>query len=646
MTDGISNLISPVRVVASLLYVVSLLSAGDAGAVVTLSATYDFDGDGLSEFLSLEKRDTADRLASSAVYYEIDEMGSHIELWRFTSVSRVIDADLSDLDGDGNPEIIVTTKTGVLGAKNGGVAWLHLFTWTGVDFSPDPEISWSGSEDMGVHRPSNISVIDLNNDGRDEVAVALNSPERGIILLSLNSDGGTDSFADAKLLTTGTLSSGFGQIYVSTVDHNGDGFPDLMAISQEFSSMKVQIFENEGGDLVEGPSFKEDISLASTDQPGLIGGGITALDIDEDGNEEVLLPLRSGETLALSVREGELAVTSIEPETAALFRFDELELSPKVINDILLERAERGILGMKIKELKLEATDASSGTMPEEVSPTSPRGKVQKVRLTSVDAEDGLPAPEAADTQAENQQEAADEAPPDESGPPSQRMQQVQLTAVKTVPGLSAEEGGASSESASVKPEESPIVEGEVITEAATGRARIKKMELTSMEKEDVSGDVVAGAGKEEVKISPEAVKEETADLRSRGRVKKLELTSLAPSDVTETTVIDVPPDVTVSDTLFVGQLFTHSLETGGRTMQAFKPEEVPPGATFDDKKRAVVWTPGVGDIGLHRLAYQIEYALQGKRPSIEERRGTGVQVVTQTESESVELFFIVLRPR
>ena len=94
MTDGISNLISPVRVVASLLYVVSLLSAGDAGAVVTLSATYDFDGDGLSEFLSLEKRDTADRLASSAVYYEIDEMGSHIELWRFTSVSRVIDADL------------------------------------------------------------------------------------------------------------------------------------------------------------------------------------------------------------------------------------------------------------------------------------------------------------------------------------------------------------------------------------------------------------------------------------------------------------------------------------------------------------------------------------------------------------------------
>ena len=88
MTDGISNLISPVRVVASLLYVVSLLSAGDAGAVVTLSATYDFDGDGLSEFLSLEKRDTADRLASSAVYYEIDEMGSDLILarmyYRFT----------------------------------------------------------------------------------------------------------------------------------------------------------------------------------------------------------------------------------------------------------------------------------------------------------------------------------------------------------------------------------------------------------------------------------------------------------------------------------------------------------------------------------------------------------------------------------
>ena len=638
MTDRISNLMSTVRAVASLLCVISFLPASDAGVVITLSATYDFDGDGFSEFLSLERGDSSDRFASSAAYYEIDEMGSHIELWRFTSVSRIMDADVSDLDGDGNPEIIVTTRAGVLGAKKGGSAWLHIFRWSSVDFSPDPEVAWSGSENMGIHRPSNISVIDLNNDGRDEVAVALNSPERRIILLSLDSVGGTSKFAAPKLLTSGTLSSGFGQIYVSTVDHNGDGFSDLMAISQESSSMKVQIFENEGGDLAEGPSFEEDLGATTVSQPGLFGGGITALDIDQDSSEEVLLPLRSGETLTLAVREGELAISTIEPETAALFRFDESELSPEAINDILLERAERGVHGMKIKELRLEAKDTSSGTTPEEVSPTSPGEKVQKVQLTSVDA---------ADTQAGNQQEAADEAPSDEFVSPGQRMQQVQLTAMKTVPGSTTEEGGASSESASAEPDrESPLVEEEIINETATGPARVKKVALTSVDKTEVSGEEVVAAETEAVETVPEDVNEETAGIRSRGRVKKLELTSVAPSDVAETTVIDVPPGVTISDTLFVGQLFTHSLETGGRTMQAFKPEELPPGATFDDKNRAVVWTPGIGDIGLHRIAYQVEYAVQGQRPNIEEQRGTGVQVVTQSKGDSVELFFIVLNPR
>lgn len=127
MTDRISNLMSTVRAVASLLCVISFLPASDAGVVITLSATYDFDGDGFSEFLSLERGDSSDRFASSAAYYEIDEMGSHIELWRFTSVSRIMDADVSDLDGDGNPEIIVTTRAGVLGAKKGGA---HGFTFS------------------------------------------------------------------------------------------------------------------------------------------------------------------------------------------------------------------------------------------------------------------------------------------------------------------------------------------------------------------------------------------------------------------------------------------------------------------------------------------------------------------------------------
>ena len=68
--------------------------------VVSLSPTFDFDGDGLSEFLALEKQNFDDIAPSSAVFYEIDDFGSHMELWRHTTLDQIIKAEIGDVDGN------------------------------------------------------------------------------------------------------------------------------------------------------------------------------------------------------------------------------------------------------------------------------------------------------------------------------------------------------------------------------------------------------------------------------------------------------------------------------------------------------------------------------------------------------------------
>ena len=75
--------------------------------VSLIKGTFDFDGDGLSEFLSVEKSGPTSKHGTLCSYNEISETGEHIVLWSYNSATPVKDITIADINGDSSPDIVV-----------------------------------------------------------------------------------------------------------------------------------------------------------------------------------------------------------------------------------------------------------------------------------------------------------------------------------------------------------------------------------------------------------------------------------------------------------------------------------------------------------------------------------------------------------
>ncbi|MEE9167789.1 MAG: putative Ig domain-containing protein [Candidatus Neomarinimicrobiota bacterium] len=545
------------RGILAFLSVLFLCGSLSGQQVVALNGTYDFDGDGLSEFLSIEKAGPGVPYSEVAAYYEIDEQGSHLLLWGFTSSRPLIDARIGDMDGNGAPEIIVLTGGSLLGSGD-SPSWLHWFPWDEDSFSEGPRIEWSGERSAGSQKPFGFTIIDSDNDSRDEIALAVGSPNREILLLTLNVMADAPLFEIARSLSSPAVSSGYGQIALSTVDQDRDGFWDLMAIMRELSTLKVQIFSNEGGDLVGGPSYEEDIAQVSPRFSRLVQSAINTIDIDQDGTHTVILPFETGSAVAIKAYSDRLALVPVEVEVASLFALPKTGVEETVINEILLERAESGITGMRVRKLELEAKQLEVPTAPEE----------------------------------------AVEVPP--TAPPARKVKRLELTAVEDTVSTEVLSDELLDTTGQAVVVELPVIEREVSEEVAPATpGKVRKLDLTTVE-------------------------------------KRAEAPALAPTP-------GLPADVTATDTVMAGETYTHSLEPDEkRQLHAFRPSTLPSGAFFDPPTRTIVWTPSENQVGVHRLAYEVEFEVTGERVNVEEVEGTGVQVLSITETDTVELYILV----
>lgn len=494
---------------------------------VFLSNTYDFDGDGLSEFVTVEITDPEAPYPQVAAYYEIDESGFHTSLWHFSSSLPLKDLGVGDIDGNGAPDIVVLT----VGPDQFTLRW---FAWAQGSFSESPKLEWSGGPRLANRKPFSMTIIDMDNDLTEEIALSMGSPTREIVLLDIAVLDDRHEFEISRTFTSPTVSSGYGEIHLSVLDYNQDGFADLMSVSRELASLKIQIFTNESGDLVEGPSYEMDIGQLSPEFTGLVTPAVTTVDIDQDGLDEVFLPLKTGSAIAINTQPGQIDVSPVEMEVASLFALPREGVEDEVINEILLERAESGITGMKARKLKLEAMETEPAETTEVAVAPTPR-KVRKLELTSVDT---LTPGEAPEEVSEAEPPPAEEVSPETPPSPPRKVRKLELTAVETA---------------------------------------------------------------------------------------------------------TIPPDVEIGDTLFVGDQYTHPLESeeGGR-LHAFRPSFLPQGAFFDPSSRSVIWTPSDNQVGIHRLAYEVEYELAGERVEVEEVEGATVRVLSTTVTDTVELYLLV----
>ena len=576
---------SPLNAV-SLLCIITLFPLLNLNAqknVVSLSPTFDLDGDGLSEFLAIEKKGMSNAAPSSAVYYEIDDFGAHMEIWRHTTVDHLVTAQVGDINGDESPEIVLLSRSSSLGAGADDLPWLKVFQWTGVDFSPSPSLTIGGVKNNARIRPSGLTILDLDNNESHEIAYAEGSPTRLVSVKVLNEiDGELNTLQE---LSSDILNVGSGPLFVTQVDYNEDNFPDLMAVSPEQNRLRIQVFISDDGRLTKGPSA---VSMYPDEIPislGLIQSGIAEVDIDDDGIKEVVLPFELGTTLAIKKQGDGFQIVVVDLSQASLFRFKD-PLTETDINEILLNRAELGMVGSALQQLSLSASPVIAQESEAEVEP-EPQ-PLSQAQLNPQPVED-VPEP----------------MPEEEPEPVSQSpLSRVQLSAVPVTPS----ETVADTEPAQLQT-------------ALSGR--MQQVALSSVNNN-----------------SNNTTSSPTATLTAgppTGRMRQIQLSTLGEG-------AGAPAGSGISDTLYVGEIFVYPVEPSSGIMISFRPVSLPSGASFDPSSKIITWTPVPSQVGVHQIEFQMTVEGSSGRPVVNEIKGLGVTVRSTTKIESV-LFTVLVKP-
>jgi tetratricopeptide (TPR) repeat protein len=179
---------------------------------------------------------------------------------------------VTDLDGDGHNDILVASLGQFFPTddKVGSVVWLRDLA--GGTFEPVMFLE-------GVGRVADVEVADFNGDGRLDLVVAVFGWRRtGEIMYLENrtTDWSHPAFVPHR------LDARHGAIHVPVVDLNRDGRPDFVAlISQEHETVVAFLNQGDG-------RFRQE-SLFTAPHPSYGSSGIQVVDLDGDGDHDVLL---------------------------------------------------------------------------------------------------------------------------------------------------------------------------------------------------------------------------------------------------------------------------------------------------------------------------------------------------------------------
>ena len=176
-----------------------------------------------------------------------------------------------DLDGDGKLDI-VTANNG-----SGTISVLRNTSVPGtVSFATKIDFSTGASSG-----PASVSIGDIDGDGKPDLAVANNNTNT-VSIFRNTSTAGAISFAAKTDFTTGILPSG---VIIGDID--GDGKPDI-AVSN-FSSGTVSVFRNTSTTGSIGFAAKFDLTTGASTQPFYVSIG----DLDGDGKSDLAVSVSS-----------------------------------------------------------------------------------------------------------------------------------------------------------------------------------------------------------------------------------------------------------------------------------------------------------------------------------------------------------------
>ncbi len=312
--------------------------------IVHIDGVYDLDNDDLVEFLAFEEAPESSGSLSRVAYYEIDDLGFPQLIWNIDSPEDIngdiVEVRLADLDGSGTYELFLAAN--VQTPENSGLSQgiIYVYNWEQESFSPSPVISSALTSPDSRQLINNLDIVDLNGDGKDEVAIALSGPESVITIVSIEENNGQRVFNEVLSFLLTDFSSSAGDIHVAGVDFERDGLSDIIAFSPERNVLRVQTFFNSGGILNIGPDQLQRIPGMSN----ILSKSVSQINLHGDDVDNILIPFQSGHIVSFSMTPSGINVEELGIDAGPLSDLKHADFNQDGIHDLLLISGQQGII--------------------------------------------------------------------------------------------------------------------------------------------------------------------------------------------------------------------------------------------------------------------------------------------------------------